>query len=176
MFAWGYLLFFALCGYYVRVMGGDWGDALQVLFFTISLVFLATLLVSRRIRAKLMVLISQNFFDYKYDYREEWLKMTRELADLSDDPPLPQRVIRMLAGLVESNAGAIWLIGEQDAYLLKEAVNLSTPKYTMIDGDSELVTAPGSGVDCGSSRTKRTLSAITCLKYQTLLPKHQTVG
>jgi putative PEP-CTERM system histidine kinase len=139
LFAGGYLLFLALGGYYVRVLGGDWGDALQVLFFTISLVFLVTLLVSRRIRARLMVLISQNFFDYKYDYREEWLKMTRELADLSDDPPLPQRVIRMLAGLVESNAGAIWLIGEQDAYILKEAVNLSTPKYTMIDGDSELV-------------------------------------
>lgn len=139
LFAGGYLLFLALGGYYVRVLGGDWGDALQVLFFTISLVFLTTLLLSRRIRAKLMVLISQNFFDYKYDYREEWLKMTRELADLSDDPPLPQRVIRMLAGLVESNAGAIWLIGEQDAYVLKASVNLSTPKYTMIDGDSELV-------------------------------------
>ena len=139
IFAGGYLLFLALGGYYVRVLGGDWGDALQVLFFTISLVFLTTLLLSRRIRSKLMVLISQNFFDYKYDYREEWLKMTRELADLSDDPPLPQRVIRMLAGLVESNAGAIWVIGEQDAYVLKSAVNLSTPKYTMIDGDSELV-------------------------------------
>jgi putative PEP-CTERM system histidine kinase len=139
VFAGGYLLFLALGGYYVRVLGGEWGDALQVLFFTISLVFLTTLLLSRRIRSKLMVLISQNFFDYKYDYREEWLKMTRELADLSDDPPLPERVIRMLAGLVESNAGAIWLIGEQDAYILKAAVNLSTPKYTMIDSDSELV-------------------------------------
>lgn len=139
VFAGGYLLFLALGGYYVRVIGGDWGDALQVLFFTISLVFLVTLLLSRRIRAKLMVLISQNFFDYKYDYREEWLKMTRELADLSDDPPLPERVIRMLAGLVESNAGAIWVVGEQDAYVLKSCVNLSTPKYTMIDHDSELV-------------------------------------
>ena len=139
IFAGGYLLFLALGGYYVRTLGGEWGDALQVLFFTISLVFLTTLLLSRRIRSKLMVLISQNFFDYKYDYREEWLKMTRELADLSNDPPLPQRVIRILAGLVESNAGAIWLIGEQDAYILKASVNLSTPKYTMIEGDSELV-------------------------------------
>lgn len=139
VFAGGYLLFLALGGYYVRIIGGDWGDALQILFFTISLVFLATLLVSRRIRSRLMVFISQNFFDYKYDYREEWLKMTRELANLSDDPPLPERVTRMLADLVESNAGAIWLIGEQNAYILKAAVNMSTPKYTMIDKDSELV-------------------------------------
>lgn len=139
VFAGGYLLFLALGGYYVRVLGGGWGDALQVLFFTISLAFLTTLLLSRRLRSKLMVLISQNFFDYKYDYRDEWLKMTREMADLSDDPPLPERVIRMLAGLVESNSGAIWLIGDQGAYILKASVNMSTPKYTMIDADSELV-------------------------------------
>ncbi|MBC7193937.1 XrtA/PEP-CTERM system histidine kinase PrsK, partial [Marinobacter sp.] len=139
IFAGGYLLFLALGGYYVQVLGGEWGDALQVLFFTISLVFLTTLLLSRRIRAKLMVQISQNFFDYKYDYREEWLKMTRELADLGTDPPLPERVIRILAGLVESNGGAIWLKDERDAYVLKAAINLSTPKHTMIDSDAELI-------------------------------------
>jgi len=139
VFAGGYLLFLAMGGYYVRALGGNWGEALQVLFLTISLVFLATLLLSRRIRARLMVLISQNFFDYKYDYREEWLKMTRELADLSNDPPLPERVIRILAGLVESNGGAIWLKGDRDDYTLVTAINLSTPKHTIIDHDSELV-------------------------------------
>jgi putative PEP-CTERM system histidine kinase len=139
VFAGGYLLFLALGGYYVQVLGGEWGDALQVLFFTMSLVFLTTLLLSRRIRAKLMVQISQNFFDYKYDYREEWLKMTRELANLSDNPPLPERVIRILAGLVESNGGAIWLKGEREGYVLKGAINLSTPKHTLIDSDAELV-------------------------------------
>lgn len=34
VFAGGYLLCLAIGGYYVRVLGGDWGDALQVLFFT----------------------------------------------------------------------------------------------------------------------------------------------
>ncbi|MBW4933383.1 XrtA/PEP-CTERM system histidine kinase PrsK [Marinobacter sp. F4206] len=139
IFAGAYLLCLAIGGYYVRVLGGDWGDALQVLFFTISLAFLATLVLSRRIRAKLMVLISRNFFDYKYDYRDEWLKMTRELANLGDEPPLPERVTRILAGLVESNAGAIWLKGEQASYVLKASVNISPPRYTVIDEDSELV-------------------------------------
>ncbi|MDX1598818.1 MAG: PEP-CTERM system histidine kinase PrsK [Marinobacter sp.] len=138
MFAGAYLLFLAIGGYYVRALGGAWGEALQVLFFTIALAFLATLLTSRRVRSRLMVFISQNFFDYKYDYREEWLRMTRELANLSDEPPLPERVIRILSGLVESNAGAIWLRDEQDAYVLKTAVNLTTPRFTTIDRDGEL--------------------------------------
>jgi putative PEP-CTERM system histidine kinase len=139
VFAGAYLIFLSIGGYYVKVLGGDWGGALQVLFSAISLVFLATLLLSRRIRARLMVLISRNFFDYKYDYREEWLKMTQELADFSDEPPLPQRVIRILASLVESNAGALWLRSEQNTYILKASVNLSTPKHTTLDADADLV-------------------------------------
>ena len=134
-----YLLLLSISGYYVRTLGGNWGEALQVLLSVIAVVFLVMLVLSRRLRAKLMVLISQNFFDYKYDYREEWLKMTKELSDLSDEPPLPLRAIRILAGLVESNAGAIWLKSEQGAYTLKESANLTTPRYTIIDKDSDLV-------------------------------------
>ncbi|MFP3978306.1 XrtA/PEP-CTERM system histidine kinase PrsK [Marinobacter sp. KMM 10035] len=134
-----YLLLLSVSGYYVRILGGDWGEALQVLLSAVALVFLTTLVLSRRIRAKLMVLISQNFFDYKYDYREEWLKLTKELAYLSDDPPLAQRVIRILGGLVESNAGAIWLKSDQGSYTLRESANLATPRYTVIDEDAELV-------------------------------------
>ena len=126
----GYLLFLSLGGYYVKTLGGEWGDALQVLFFSIALVFLVTLLVSRRVRSRLMVFISQNFFDYKYDYRDEWLKMTREMADLSDSPPLPERVIRILSSLVESNAGALWIREERGDFILKNAVNMVTHKYT----------------------------------------------
>ncbi|MCL7945672.1 XrtA/PEP-CTERM system histidine kinase PrsK [Marinobacter sp. ATCH36] len=139
LMAGAYLLFLALGGYYVKTLGGDWGEALQVLFLTVALVFLTTLLTSRRVRARLMVFISQNFFDYKYDYRDEWLKMTREMADLSDNPPLPERVIRILTGLVESNAGALWIREDRGDLILKTAVNMVTPKYTTIDGNSELV-------------------------------------
>ncbi|CAN0603092.1 unnamed protein product, partial [Ectocarpus sp. 12 AP-2014] len=87
MFAGAYLLFLAVGGYYVRALGGAWGEALQVLFLTVALTFLVTLLMSRRVRSRLMVFISQNFFDYKYDYRGQWLNMTRELANLGDEPP-----------------------------------------------------------------------------------------
>lgn len=138
VFAGIYLLFAAAGGYYVRVLGGDWGDALQMLFITGALSFLALLLTSRRFRARLMVFISQNFFDYKYDYREEWLKMTRELANLGDDPPLPERIIRILASLVESSAGALWVRDEDGNFMLQSTVQFNQPRFTSIDGDCEL--------------------------------------
>jgi len=134
----GYLLFLSVGGYYVRMMGGDWGEALRVLFLSSALIFLVTLATSRRVRARLMVFIGQNFFDYKYDYRNEWLKMTREMADVSTSHPLPERVIRILSGLVESNAGALWVKDERGDFVLKSAVNLAPSRYTNIDAGSEL--------------------------------------
>ncbi|NWO07965.1 MAG: PEP-CTERM system histidine kinase PrsK [Alteromonadaceae bacterium] len=135
----GYLLFLALGGYYVQALGGHWGEALQVVFVTLALVFLLTVLLSRRVRARMMVFIGQNFFDYKYDYREEWLKMTRELADLEYDSPLSERVISFLAGLVESNRGAIWLKDDTGHYALKATLNLATGKHGNVDYQSPLV-------------------------------------
>ncbi|OEY67739.1 XrtA/PEP-CTERM system histidine kinase PrsK [Marinobacter sp. X15-166B] len=139
IFAGIYLLFLAAGSYYVRVMGGEWGEALQVLLITISMAFFITLITSRRVRSRLMVFISRHFFDYKYDYREEWLKLTRELADLGDAPPLPERVISILSGLVEGNAGALWVKDETGHYQLQSAINLSLPKHTGIDCQSELI-------------------------------------
>lgn len=138
VFAGIYLVFASAGGYYVRVLGGEWGDALQILFVTIALAFLSMLLTSRRFRARLMMFISKNFFDYKYDYREEWLKMTRELADLRDTPPLPERVIRILAGLVESSSGALWVRDEDGNFMLQSAINMAPPRFTSIDGNAEL--------------------------------------
>ena len=139
LLAGGYLIFLALGGYYVQIMGGDWGEALRILFLSLALVFLVILIASRRVRSRIMVFIGQNFFDYKYDYRDEWLKMTRDMANLGKGPPLPERVIRTLAGLVESNAGALWLKDDTGNFILKTSRNLALPKYTTIDSSSELV-------------------------------------
>ena len=139
LFAGAYLVFLSVAGYYIKTAGGSWGEALRILFFTLALAFLVTLLLSRRLRARLMVAISQNFFDYKYDYRNEWLKMTKELANLTDSPPLPERVIRILADLVESNAGAIWLQDDQNRYQLKATINMSFDRHTLIDPNDDLV-------------------------------------
>ncbi|TBW50174.1 PEP-CTERM system histidine kinase PrsK [Marinobacter halodurans] len=134
-----YLLFVAIGGYYVRALGGDWGEALQVLFLTIFLVLFVALLSSSRFRARLMIFISQNFFDYKYDYREEWLKMTQIFANLAEDPPLPERVVRIMADLVESNSGALWIRDEDSNYILYNTVNLTPPRHTMIDRDANII-------------------------------------
>jgi putative PEP-CTERM system histidine kinase len=104
-----YLLFMAGIGYYVRYFGGDWGRAFQLGIFFAGLLGLGFLVVSGSMRAKLRVLVGKHFFNYRYDYREEWLKFTQTLSAQDSPKAMGQQVIRGLANMVESPAGGLWL-------------------------------------------------------------------
>jgi len=60
-----YLLVVAAAGYYVRLAGGEWGEGLQVLFIAGFVLLFVLLMTSNHFRARLMMFVSQNFFDYK---------------------------------------------------------------------------------------------------------------
>jgi putative PEP-CTERM system histidine kinase len=104
-----YLLFVAAAGYYVRYFGGEWGRALQLMVFFTALLLLVFVSFSGAIRARIRVWISKHFFRYRYDYRQEWLKFTKALAVEGQAQEVGQHVIRGLADMVESPAGALWL-------------------------------------------------------------------
>lgn len=104
-----YLLLVSAVGYYVRYTGGSWGRAMQLALVFVALVLLISILLSGAMRAKLRVYINKNFFSYHYDYREEWLRFTAMLSSQSSPQELGLSVIKGLANLVESPAGALWL-------------------------------------------------------------------
>ena len=104
-----YLLFVAAAGYYVRYFGGEWGRALQLVVFFAALLFLALVAFSGSMRALVRVWVSKHFFRYRYDYRQEWLKFTKALSTQGQAQEVGQHVIRGLADMVESPAGALWL-------------------------------------------------------------------
>ena len=104
-----YLLFMAGTGYYVRYFGGEWGRAFQLAVVFAALLGLAVMSFSGVMRAKLRVFVGKHFFRYRYDYREEWLKVTRALSALHSPQAMGEQVIRGLADLVESPSGSLWL-------------------------------------------------------------------
>jgi putative PEP-CTERM system histidine kinase len=114
-FSGSYLLAIAGAGYYIRYLGGSWGRALEIVLIFAALLVLALVLVSGTFRSKLRVLTSKHFFEYRYDYREEWLKITCALSDASASAT-PQLCIRALAELVESPAGGLWLRRGSDEF------------------------------------------------------------
>ncbi|MCZ2099489.1 MAG: PEP-CTERM system histidine kinase PrsK [Anaerolineae bacterium] len=113
-----YLVLVAAGGYYVRYFGGQWGAVAQALVVFAALVVLAVIVASGSARARLRVFLSKHFFSYRFDYREQWLRLTRTLVGTeatAESAGLPQRVILALAQPVESPGGALWL-REGDVY------------------------------------------------------------
>jgi putative PEP-CTERM system histidine kinase len=104
-----YLLIVSAAGYYIRFFGGSWGGVLQTTVIFAGLLGLALVVVSGSLRARLKVFINKNFFSYRYDYREEWLRLTRELTEEHHDEGFGARAIRALGHLVEARGGGLWV-------------------------------------------------------------------
>jgi len=111
-----YLLLMSAAGYYIRSFQGEWGFLFQVLFLVVSLTFLAVLMLSGRARSFLKVYISRNLFSSKYDYRDEWMRISQTLSQPDSDEQLQVRAIQALASIVDSSAGALWLTTEGSYY------------------------------------------------------------
>ena len=120
-----YLLFIAGVGYYVRYFGGSWGRALQLATLFAALLLLAVVLVSGSLRARLRVFLGKNFFSYRYDYRQEWLRFTGMLSATSSPQEVGTLVVRGLADMVECPAGCVWSRGlGEDAFVLTARWNM----------------------------------------------------
>jgi putative PEP-CTERM system histidine kinase len=127
LMAGAYLLFIAGVGYYVRYFGSDWGRALQLALIFLALVGLVAFGLSGSFRARLRVLLGKHFFRYRYDYREEWLRFTQTLSAQMGPKDMGLQVVRGLADMLESPAGALWLCRPDEATYRQAAVwNLPT--------------------------------------------------
>ncbi len=127
-----YMLVIGVAGFYVRDLGGTWGQVAQATFIFGAGIILAILLFSSRVRAKIKVLIDKHFFHYKYDYREEWLRIIKTLSTGNDAVRLQQRAIRALAQIIDSPAGALWMKRENNCFEQvdgwnTEGINLRLP-------------------------------------------------
>ncbi|MHB8848230.1 MAG: XrtA/PEP-CTERM system histidine kinase PrsK [Burkholderiales bacterium] len=132
-----YLLVMAAAGYYIRIIGGSWGAVLQIAFFFGTTVLLLIIFFSGGMRSKLRVTLSKHFFNYKYDYREEWLRFTRTLLTSKPNEQIYEAAINAVAALVESPAGALWM--EQEAgtgYVCFAHHNIAMPQLIVPPHDS----------------------------------------
>lgn len=131
-----YLIVMAGAGYYLRLYGGDWGRVSQVVLVFAAVLLLVMTLLSTQVRAKLKVFISKHFFNYRYDYREEWLRMTRTLVSGSMEEGLSRRAIRAIADIVDSPGGQLWQRQSNGRLLPTERWN-STESFELANFEEE---------------------------------------
>lgn len=99
----------SLGGYYVRLYGGTWGTVFYSLMLAGAVLLIATVFISSRIRMRLSVLINKHLFRYKYDYRNEWLRLINYLAQPADASEVNHRAFFAVASVTKAPSGAIWL-------------------------------------------------------------------
>jgi len=93
----------------LREWGGDWGQVAQVTGLFGSILVLASIVSSGRIKARLKYLVRRNFFARRYDYRAEWMNFIDVLSARGAGEDLKQRAIEAIANVVEAQGGALWL-------------------------------------------------------------------
>jgi putative PEP-CTERM system histidine kinase len=140
-----YLLAMALGGYYIRLYGGDWGTLAATVFIFAGCIFLLMLLFSGQVRGTLRVFLSKHFFNYRYDYREEWLRLIGTLAGAKLDLPLPQRCVMALAEITDSPVGLLWMRDEAGAFRAHTRWNMAFPEQEIEAADSLLIEFLGQG-------------------------------
>lgn len=105
-----YLLMMALGGYAIHYWGGSWGGVAQLVFLFAAALVLLALMFSGQVRAYIKVFLSKHFFNYKYDYRDEWLKLIGALeGEGASSTVVRDSAIQALANIVDSPGGGLWL-------------------------------------------------------------------
>ncbi|MDJ0911037.1 MAG: PEP-CTERM system histidine kinase PrsK [Woeseiaceae bacterium] len=106
-----YLLLMSLGGYLIALYGGTWGELARIVFFVGAAVVLVIMLFSSTLRARLRVFLAKHFFQNKYDYREEWLRLISTLSE-ADRASTRQVVVKAMSQIVEGRGGVLWALDD----------------------------------------------------------------
>ena len=125
--------------HYLRVYGGSWGSVASIVIGVVTLCTAAVLMVSPTVRARARVFLTKTIFQFKYDYRKEWLRFIGTLSE-SGLENVPTTSVRAVAQIVNSPGGIVW-IREHDSsdYLPVGSWHCDLPVDTLFSSDSSLV-------------------------------------
>jgi putative PEP-CTERM system histidine kinase len=135
----GYALLASIGGHLLRLVGGSQGAILQWSFYSVAFALLVALVASTRFRRWLRVSLVKNFFEHKYEYREEWLRFIATLSDTAAGEDSRSTGLRAIAQIIMS-PGAILLWKDEGGRLFRIAATWP--------GDE---TFPGDAGDLGRS-------------------------
>ncbi|MEY2116011.1 MULTISPECIES: XrtA/PEP-CTERM system histidine kinase PrsK [Rhodanobacter] len=120
-----YIIGTAIGGYYVRLYGGDWGRVAEITLVCFALLLVLLIAFSGQARSRLRVFLHKNFFSFRHDYREEWLRLTATLS--AGDTELPQRAVHAIAQIMDSPAGTLFMRDDADDFVPEARWNMPTP-------------------------------------------------
>ena len=119
----GSLTFIAIGLYLISVGAvGEWlrrteqplGVGLSVVVVFGGLVALAVVAFSKTVRAEVWRFVARNFYRSKYDYRAQWLEVTKAFQDSATREEILDRLLDLLIKTFTTKALSIWSFREAD--------------------------------------------------------------
>jgi len=108
-----YLLIVGVFAKIVVYLGGDSAFALKTFLLLLSLVALAVLLQSDRVRLHLRRFVSRQFQRPIYDYRTVWRRFTEATASRVEQADLCRALVRVTADMFQALSVTIWLMDDR---------------------------------------------------------------
>ncbi|MEX2123378.1 MAG: XrtA/PEP-CTERM system histidine kinase PrsK [Woeseia sp.] len=134
-----YLVLTVMGHYYVTTYSGSWSEVAGIVFIVASLATVAVLMVSASTRARVRVFLMKTFFQYKYDYRKEWLRFIGTLSESGLDD-VPTTAIRAVAQIVNSPGGIVWVQErERESFLPIGSWRCDIPTVSPIDEAASVI-------------------------------------
>jgi len=125
--------------YYVRTNAGTWGNVVRIVSFVAVMLALGASLISSTVRARVRVFLAKSFFQYKYDYRKEWLRFIGTLSG-SDGENVADTAVRAVTQIVSSPGGAVWVREDKGkSFVPVGAWGIEVPVGRAVAQDSRLV-------------------------------------
>ncbi|MEO5605878.1 MAG: XrtA/PEP-CTERM system histidine kinase PrsK [Novosphingobium sp.] len=116
-----YLLAMTALGQWVAGVGGDFARVVQFTAVVVAAVVALLIGPSARLRGWVRVTLVKHLFRHRYDYRQEWLRLTRTIGRADEaGMPLEERVVQAFADITDSPAGLL-LTRDEDGVLVLAA-------------------------------------------------------
>jgi len=103
-----FLLLLGLLGYLAQIFAGNTGLTVAVFLGIIGISAVLIVSGSSRFRSRIRVLVSKTFFEYRYDYRDEWMKVTAQLTEPDPDFDFLQQSQRAMLAILHAKNSCLW--------------------------------------------------------------------
>jgi putative PEP-CTERM system histidine kinase len=165
-----YLGLMAISAYYIRDFGGTWSQALQVIFVFCAILLLCVALLSGSFRSYLRRFLAEHIQKQKFDYRQEWRRLVQRISVSDSEEPLDLRVVKSLADLLDSPAGALWYV---EAESLSLAANWNILLPSLIGSDAAMLVDLFRDQDSAIDLRQRSEAGKTLSTFSLPAPLHE---
>lgn len=170
-----YLCLLAVTGFYLRYIGGSWSELLQTSFIVLGFALMLLLMLSGTVRRRLKVFIEKHFFANRFDYREQWLKLTGGLRQIDiSQTDRYQRILQVWLQSIHYSQGAIVQYrqqGELKTLALQQRAALTLAEQTLLQRYYKLYASQNWQIDLSEPQGALTDGLASAdLKLQLLLP------